>query len=94
MLNEQIRLLKSEKDLLEMPENGRDICKTGIIEKFTDRPIFGKFLAFQNLFLTELHLHIIKKTVNAENDFQSTNLPEPVDNDDNCLRQLLKSIKF
>lgn len=61
MLNEQIRLLKSEKDLLEMPENGADIYKTRIIENFTDRPTFGKFLAFQNLCLTELHPHIIKK---------------------------------
>ena len=47
MLNEQIRLLKSEKDLLEMPENGADIYKTRIIENFTDRPPLGSFWPFK-----------------------------------------------
>ena len=41
-----------------------------------------------------LQLHIIKNIVNAENDFQQTNLAEPVDCDDSGLMQLPKSIKL
>ena len=60
MLNEQIRLLKSEDELLEIPENITDIYKTGIIKKDTDRPTIGRTLAFQIFVLLSLQLHIIK----------------------------------
>ena len=53
MLNERIRLLKSEEELLEMPENIIDIYKTGIIEKHTDRLTIGRTLAFQIFCLVE-----------------------------------------
>ena len=61
MLNERIRLLKSEEELLEMPENIIDIYKTGIIEKHTDRPTIGRTLAFQNFFLVEFAASYYKK---------------------------------
>ena len=61
MLNERIRLLKSEEELLEMPENIVDIYKTGIIEKHTDRPTTWRTLAFQNFFLVEFAASYYKK---------------------------------
>ena len=45
--NERIRLLKSEEQLQEMPENGTNIYKTGIIENYTDRPTLGRFWTFK-----------------------------------------------
>ena len=54
----------------------------------------GAFLPFSIFVLLSLQLHIIKKTVNAENDFKPTNLAELVDCDDTGLMQLPKSIKL
>ena len=51
-------------------------------------------MPFKIFVFLSLQLHIIKKIVNAENDFQQTNLAEPVDCDDNGLMQLPKSIKL
>ena len=34
-----------------MPEDSKDICKSGIIEKYVDRPTAGKFSALRNLCL-------------------------------------------
>ena len=31
---ERVRLLKTEKELLDMPEDSKDIYKSGIIEKY------------------------------------------------------------
>ena len=50
-------------------------------------------MSFKVFVLLGLELHIIK-TVNAENEFQQTSLPEPVDSDDNGLMQFPKSIKL
>ena len=44
--------------------------------------------------LLSLQLHVIKKTVNAETEFQPTNLAEPVDCGDSGLIQLPESIKL
>ena len=34
--NERIRLLKSEEELKEMPENSTNMYKSGVIENFTN----------------------------------------------------------
>ena len=53
LLLEQIRLLKTEKELLKIPEDSKDIYKSGIIVKYIDRPTTGKFSALGNLCLAE-----------------------------------------
>ena len=59
--NERIRLLKSEEELHEMPENSTNIYRSGIIEKYTDRPTIGRFFALQNLCLVEFAASYYKK---------------------------------
>ena len=50
LCQERIRLLKTEKELLEMPEDSKDIYKSVISEKYIDRPTRGKFSASRKNF--------------------------------------------
>ena len=71
LLHERLSLLKSEEELLEMPEHSKDIYKSGIIEKYIDGPTTGKFLALRNLCLSEFATMYHKKFFYGDNDFQS-----------------------
>ena len=88
--HERIRLLKTEKELLEMPEDSKDIYQSGII----DRPTTGKFSALKNLCLAEFATMYCKKISYDDNDFQSNNLPYPIDKNDIKLMEFPKLIKL
>ena len=72
--HEPIRLLKTEKELLEMPEDSKDIYESGIIENYIDGPTTGRFSAIRNLFFAEFATMYHKKNPFDDNDFQSNNL--------------------
>ena len=92
--HERIRLLKTEKELLEMPADSKDIYKSGIIEKYIDRPTTGKVSALRNLCVAEFATMHHKKISYDDNDFQSNNLPDPIDTNDSQLMEFPKLIKF
>ena len=77
-----------------MPENNTYIYKSEVIENYIDRPTIGRFFPFQNHCLAKFAASYYKKTVNAENDFQPTNLAEPDDCDGRGMMQFPKSIKL
>ena len=86
---ERVRLLKTEKELLDMPEDCKDIYKNGIIEKYIHWPTTGKFWACRNLCLAEFTMYH-KKISYDDNDFPSNNLPNPIDTNESKLMDLSK----
>ena len=70
LTHERIRLLKAEKQLFEMPEDSRDIYKSGINEKYINRPTAGKFSTLRNLCLADFAAMYHKKISCDDNDFQ------------------------
>lgn len=50
-----------------------------------------RFLVRQNLCLDEFPASYYKKNINDENDLRKSNIPEPVDSDDNELMHLQKN---
>ena len=93
MLHEQIRLLRTEKELLEISEDSKDIYETGIIKEYIDRPTIEKFPAL-SLCLGEFATMCHKKISYDDNNFQSDNLPDPIDTNDNKLIEFPKLIKL
>ena len=75
-----------------MPEDSKDIYKSGIIKKCIDRPTTGKFSALRNLaeFATIYH----KKISYDDKNSQSHNLPDPIDTNDSKLMKFPKLIKL
>ena len=59
------------KRYIQMPEDSKDIYKSGIIEKCIDGPTIGKFLALRNLCFSEFATMYHKKKFYGDNDFQS-----------------------
>ena len=92
--HERIRILKTEKELLEMPEDSKDIYESGIIEKYIDRPTTGKFSALRNLCLAEFATMFHKKIYYDNNNFLSKYLPDPTDTNDSKLMELSKLINL
>ena len=93
-LHERIRLLKTEKELLQMPEDSKDTYKNGIIEKYIDLSTTGKFSALRNVCLAEFATMYQKKISYDDNDFQSNNLSNPIDTNDSTLMELPKLLKL
>ena len=58
-LHERIRLLKTEKELLKISKDNKDIYKSGIIERCIDRPPTEKILVLRNLCLAEFVIIIM-----------------------------------
>ena len=101
LLHEQIRLLRTEKELLEIPEDSKDMYETEIIKEYIDRPTIEKFSALSlclGEFATMCHKKISydchKKISYDDNNFQSDNLPDPIDTNDNKLIEFPKLIKL
>ena len=76
-----------------MPEDSKDIYKSGINEKYINRPTTGKFSILRNLCLAEFSAIYHKKISCDDNDFQSNNLPDRIDTNDSKLMELPKLIK-
>ena len=92
--HERIRLLNTEKELLEMSEDSKGIYKSGIIEKYIDRPTTWKFSALRNLYLAKFSTLYHKKISYDDNDFQSNNLPDPIVTNDIKLMEFPKLIEL
>ena len=92
--HERISILKIEKELLEMPEDSKDIYESGIIEKYIDRPTTEKFSALRNLCLGEFATMFHKKIYYDNNNFLSKYLPDPIDTSDSKLMELPKLINL
>ena len=58
---ERVRLLKTEKELLDMPEDSKDIYKSGITEKYIHWPTTGSFELVEIFVLQSLQQCIIQK---------------------------------
>ena len=93
LLHEQIRLLRTEKELLEIPEDSKDMYETEIIKEYIDRPTIEKFSAL-SLCLGEFATMCHKKISYDDNNFQSDNLPDAIDTNDNKLIEFPKLIKL
>ena len=91
---ERIWILKTEKELLEMPEDSKGIYESGIIEKYIDRPTTGKFSALRNLCLGEFATMFHKKIYHDNNNVLSKYLPDPIDTNDSKLMELPKLINL
>ena len=76
-----------------MPEDSKDIYKSGINEKYINRPTAGKFSTLRNLCLADFAAMYHKKISCDDNDFQWNNLPDRIDTNDSKLMKLLKLIK-
>ena len=77
-----------------MPEDSKDIYKCGVIEKYIDRQTTTKFSILRNLCLAEFATMNHKKISCDDNDFQSNNLPDPIDTNDSKLMEFPKLIKL
>ena len=92
--HKRIRLLKTEEELLQMPEDSKNTYKNGINEKHIDRPTTGKFSALRNVFLAEFPRMDYKKISYDANDFQSNNLSNPINTNASTLMELPKLPKL
>ena len=59
--NDRIRMIKSKEELELLPDKSTDIFKKSIIDKYMDRPTFGKFASLKAVCLAQFASLYYKK---------------------------------